>query len=640
MKTIRRFYFYLITLISIQVVIWAVVNLLRTIFDTQVLVSAVDWLAGGIAFVAVGVPIFLLHWSIVQRDSGKDEEEATSRIRALFLYALPLATGIPITYAVLAILNRLFNRILNLPITMATIGGSQTDLDNLIAIAANLIVLVYFWRVLQQDWKKQEDHENLQDFRRLHRYIWMLYGLGLLIFGMQQLLRYIFYMPQGFGRAAESGLSDGFALILVGLPIFWFAWRIIQTSLTDTVERTSSFRLVILYILTFLGVGFSLGALGILLAGVFRWLFAVEIWTIRTFVDQHANSLSVMITLGIVWLYFRKHLWLAILQTEDPLKQAHFQRIYNSILSFAGMVVSFLGLLFLLGTIIENIYRFTLGNNTAMLSDAFSFLMIGLPLWILFWQNIQHETLSTEEIGIEARKSIIRKVYLYLALFVTVVGTMISTGWWIYGILKAILDTMPTNFWLNFWMQLRMAVLFAVFLVYHLRVLRMDGRISDQEEGFQKGLATILILQSPQASFGEQIIKQLKGNKFPNPITIANPDQIVAEKDIPISDILVIPASLLLNASEPIHHYLQHYSGKVIVAPHDLENWYWHSSTADQQKTIVMDFVVSIQQLSENRPFRPTSRTSPWMIVTYILAGLFLLLITFILIAALVNLFI
>ena len=516
MKTIRRFYFYLITLISTQVVIWAVVHLLRTIFDAQVLVSAVDWLAGGIAFVAVGVPIFLLHWGTVQRDARKDEEEATSRIRALFLYDLPLATGIPITYALLAILNRLFNRLLDLQITMATFGGSQTDLDNFIAIAANLIVLVYFWKVLQQDWKNQQDHENLQDFRRLHRYIWMLYGLGLLIFGTQQLLRYIFYMPQGLGRAAESGLSVGFALILVGLPIFWFAWRIIQTSLIDAVENTSSLRLVILYILTFLGVGFSLGALGILLAGIFRWLFAVETWTIRTFVDQHANSLSVIITLGIVWLYFRKHLWLAILQTEDMLKQANLRRIYNSILSFAGMVVSFLGLLFLLGTIIENLYRFTLGNNAAMLSDAFSFLLIGIPLWIMFWWNIQHEASSKDELGSEARKSIVRKIYLYLALFATVVGTMISTGWWIYGILKAILDTMPANFWLNFWMQLRMAVLFAVFMVYHLRVLRMDGKISNQEEESQKRLASILILQSPQASFVEQITRQLNGRHFPN----------------------------------------------------------------------------------------------------------------------------
>jgi len=169
MKTIRRFYFYLLSLISVQVVIWAVVNLLRTIFDRATVTSAVDWLAGGIAFVAVGVPIFWLHWTTVQRDAHREEEENSSRIRALYLYATPLATGIPITYAVLAILNRLIVRWLGLPVSSATLGGAQTYIDNLIAIAANLIVLIYFWRVLQQDWKNNHNQENLGDFSRLHR---------------------------------------------------------------------------------------------------------------------------------------------------------------------------------------------------------------------------------------------------------------------------------------------------------------------------------------------------------------------------------------------------------------------------------------------------------------------------------------
>jgi hypothetical protein len=151
MKTIRRFYFYLISLISIQVVIWAIINLLRTIFDNAVIPSVVDWLAGGIAFILVGVPIFWLHWTTVQRDAQKDEEEGTSQIRAIFLYAMPLATGIPITYAILAIINRLIVQALGLPASEAMLGGAQTHIDNLIAIFTNLVILVYFWRVLKQD---------------------------------------------------------------------------------------------------------------------------------------------------------------------------------------------------------------------------------------------------------------------------------------------------------------------------------------------------------------------------------------------------------------------------------------------------------------------------------------------------------
>ncbi len=98
------------------------------------------------------------------------------------------------------------------------------------------------------------------------------------------------------------------------------------------------------------------------------------------------------------------------------------------------------------------------------LSDALALLVIGLPLWLIHWQQIQLESSRSDEKGVAARTSLLRKVYLYLALFATVVGTMLSTGWWIYGILKALLDQMPSDFWLNFNLQLRIAILFAIFL--------------------------------------------------------------------------------------------------------------------------------------------------------------------------------
>jgi len=622
-----------------QVIIWAVVNLLRTIFDTEVVASAVDWLAGGIAFVAVGVPIFLLHWSTVQRDAQRDEEEASSRIRALYLYATPLATGIPITYAVLAIFNRLIVTAMGLPVTSASLGGAQTNLDNLLAIAANLIVLIYFWRVLQQDWKTNPNHENLMDFSRLHRYIWMVYGLGLLIFGVQLILRYIFYMPQEFGRAAESGLATGLALIPVGLPIFWKAWSVIQISLTIKVERISSLRLVVLFVLTLLGVGFSLSALGILLANGFRWLSQVENWKFLSFVDNNATQLAVLITMGMVWGYFRRELRMAIGDHGDILHQAGIRRIYNSILSFAGLVVSFLGLLLLLGTIIESLFDQSIGTNAGMLSDALALLIIGLPLWLKYWQEVQQETLRNDEIGATARKSILRKVYLYLALFATVVGSMLSAGWWIYGILNALLDQMPSNFWMNFFQQLRIAVLFSIFLVYHLRVLREDGVETRQAKSKSQSDFSVLALQSDDSSIGNKLVEAIH-HKFPDlPTSIIQVQPNMSVDVIPQSSLLLIPSSLATNPPEVLQMYLQDYTGKILVIPQEQENWHWLGMVNRDQKRLVQEAATAVQQLSENQIPRATAPNNPWMIVAYVLAGLFLLEIVLLMITALVNLF-
>ena len=59
MRTIRRLYFYAVALISLEVVIWGLIGLLRSIFSSR-LVSTANVLAQALALVLVGLPIFLL----------------------------------------------------------------------------------------------------------------------------------------------------------------------------------------------------------------------------------------------------------------------------------------------------------------------------------------------------------------------------------------------------------------------------------------------------------------------------------------------------------------------------------------------------------------------------------------------------
>ena len=66
MKTIRRLYFYLVTLVSLEVVAWALISLARSMING----TLSDILAGGLAFILVGLPVFLFHWRAVQRDAA------------------------------------------------------------------------------------------------------------------------------------------------------------------------------------------------------------------------------------------------------------------------------------------------------------------------------------------------------------------------------------------------------------------------------------------------------------------------------------------------------------------------------------------------------------------------------------------
>ena len=146
MSTVRRLYFYVLSLISALVVIWGTINLLRTIVERG-LVGGGTLLATGLSLVLVGTPIFYFHWRVVQLDALREPEERASRIRAIFLYAALVAVIIPIVYALIALLSRGLTQALGQSAENAWFSGQQSAWDNIIALVVNAVALVYFWRV-------------------------------------------------------------------------------------------------------------------------------------------------------------------------------------------------------------------------------------------------------------------------------------------------------------------------------------------------------------------------------------------------------------------------------------------------------------------------------------------------------------
>src|SRR3972149_3478394 len=115
MRTIRRLYFYAVAIISLEVVLWGLIGLLRSIFVPAVIGGSATRLAEALALILVGVPVFGLHWWVAQRDARREMDEHASGIRAFFLYAVLLGTLIPIVQNFLSLLNRLLLEAVNLP---------------------------------------------------------------------------------------------------------------------------------------------------------------------------------------------------------------------------------------------------------------------------------------------------------------------------------------------------------------------------------------------------------------------------------------------------------------------------------------------------------------------------------------------
>src|SRR5215216_4664648 len=243
MKSIRRLYFYLVAFISIEVIVWGLVGLLRSIVDRTVSGGA-DALAQALALILVGVPIFLIHWLWAQRAAARDEEEKIATIRAAFFYAMLLGTLIPVAQNLLSFIDRSLVQVTGLGVGRAfPTFGQQTLADNFIAILMNGIVAAYFWNLLREDRATSTDKENLADVRRLYRYIWMLYGLLLTVFGTQQILQFLLYIPgDELGDLGREVAVNGVALLIIGTPVWAYSWRVIQNSLADPAEMGSTLR--------------------------------------------------------------------------------------------------------------------------------------------------------------------------------------------------------------------------------------------------------------------------------------------------------------------------------------------------------------------------------------------------------------
>ena len=500
MKSIRRLYFYLVALISVEVVVWGLISLLRSIVD-ETISGGADALAQALALILVGVPIFLIHWLWAQRASAREEEEKEASLRAIYLYAILLGTLIPVAQNVLSFVNRALVQSTGLGVERAfSAFRNQSLADNLIAIVMNLIVAAYFWNVLRGEWATLKDKENFSEVRRLYRYIWMLYGLLMTVFGAQQILRFLIYIPGDIlGEMGREVVVNGTALLVVGTPVWVYSWRVIQDSLPDPAEMGSNLRLGILYLLSLGGVITVITTAAMLVNTLVTRLLGAD-WTIQHFVQQLGGPISVGVPLGMVWAYYGHWLNRHIEAIGDKVRQAGMKRLYNYILAFIGLVVSFVGVATLLTFIIDmtTSKSFLMGDsNRSSLATAISSLVVGLPLWLLTWRPMQAEAMAQNEMGDHARRSVLRKTYLYLALFASVIGGMATAVALVYQLIRLVLTGDVGSDFVNTLLNIiQLLFLFVVVLLYHLNVLRADGASMADALAEKQSAFSVLVVDS------------------------------------------------------------------------------------------------------------------------------------------------
>lgn len=649
MSLFRRVYLYAVAFVSLEIVLWGLISLLRALLNGEGMEP--ERLAGALALIVAGAPVFGLHWWLAQRGRRYDAEEAHSRVRAIFLYGVLLATFMPAIQNALALVDRTLLVLLGASSADALIGAEQSWSDNLIALLVNGLAGAFFWRVTRQDWEAGPEGDAYPEIRRLYRYFWLVYALAALIGGGGSLVMWLIEVLLDEHNPAL--LANGLAALLVGGALWVFIRRLIRRSLAEPAERESILRLTTLYLLTFTGLA------GMLLAA---WIFLSEgleallggSFELRAFLLDMAGPLSVGLPFGFVFAYYRTLLGREMRgqpisleagrrvaeasgeetrEAEKKQKRAGLARLYFYTLALAGLAMGFSGLQNTLQAGIEALTGVSTTGDPdwqARLSLGLAAALIGLPLWFYAWRPMQKEAGRASEAGDYARRAPIRKGYLYLALFAGVVGAMFSAGLLLYELIGQFLGVPQFDPVFSILNNAKALLLYGVLWFYHWRVLRADSLRAERALAQRHAQYPVLLLapdspgaengSPPTSPFVAELVTALQRQAPALPVAVHPYREGVPDETLSAAQAVIIPGELLTRPSEAWRLWLQAFPGERLVVPTETSNWHWISG-GGSLTTLARRTAALVRQLAEGGNGRSRLEFSPWLPLAYAVAG-------------------
>jgi hypothetical protein len=217
-------------------------------------------------------------------------------------------------------------------------------------------------------------------------------------------------------------------------------------------------------------------------------------------------------------------------------------------------------------------------------------------------------------------------VYLYLVLFASVIGGMVSAGTLIFTLINTLLGGDTPNFLNSILDSLQILVMFVVLLLYHLSALRKDGVArADALESRQEQYG-VLVFDNNNGKFGESVKAAFMKHAPKIPVTVVSANEkIPAELKV---NAVILPGSLAVNAPENVEAWINSFNGNRLIVADDAAGIYWMNDFGQAAQ--------SARAMAEGQELRPqsaTRTTSVWTTIAYIFAALFALQVVFMLLA-------
>lgn len=348
-------------------------------------------LARGLTFTIVGLPLYLglAAWS--RRRIADDPAEATSFGLAFYVTA---ATLVSLVVSMIALYDLL----------AWLLGVEASDERSL----SRLVVWGSMW--VAHRWVERRIVPDANT--RVHHLLGSAIGLGVLSSGLASLLIELLDALFAFsGAAFVNGGAATFVdpAIVVGVgAVTWFVYWVRQAAGEDRSPLWVAYVLLV-------GVG---GGLVTAIVSASTVVFDLLVWlagdpaadTAAEHFEDLPAAIAVVIVGIAVWWYHH-----AVLDATGPDERTEVRRVYEYLMAGVGLLAAAAGLTTVLVAFVEAITGsadLAVGlSATNTLLAAATLLLVGGPLWGLYWGRIQRAETAMPEIE---QESLTRRIYLFV----------------------------------------------------------------------------------------------------------------------------------------------------------------------------------------------------------------------------------
>ncbi|VAW30889.1 hypothetical protein MNBD_CHLOROFLEXI01-1991 [hydrothermal vent metagenome] len=606
MIKIRRWYIFFVTAISLNIVVWGIIALLRNLFIRGLNTSKTQ-IALGIAIIIIGLPFYLVHWLWAQRLAEKDDEERHSDLRSFYLYGMMVSFLAPFANNAFGLIVELVRQILGVErrgYYYPKLSPSVTILYHLVA----LVVLASFWfyhyRLVSSESAPQTDSRATD--RRLYIYGFSAVGLTLTIIGFSSLLNWLLFQ---FGDSvpSKSGLPTTVTQLLLGIPLWIIFWRQGQRLFhgPDRVEQESVLRKAYLYLAVFMGVMTAVTTTTILFAAWLRGLLGL------TTSGDIRDPLSIIVGALILWVFHAYALQEdASAATEHP-RQAGIRRLYLYLVAGVGLAALLIGLAGEISVLIRSLAEGTtivndLREGLAWFTAA---LIAGLPVWLIPWQKVQAAAVS-KPTSVDERQSLVRRIYLYFYLFVAAMTMLASAIYIVSQLVELLLGVRDAA---NLLTDLGHAIAFTLIAVgvwmVHWTTLRQDGRFLQEAESQKLKTLHVVVLDNGDNGWGAIVRDELSRELLQVNLQQANlmtPQPTEAEAQPPLidalaqADVIIGPWTMAVEkeVGTDVATAVANSPARKLLIPIQNEDWNWIGVPRQNVKTTVKEIIHALKQIA------------------------------------------